>query len=179
MGSQPGHELALLETHELAQMQLFTEVAVLSGSALGAMCGVRATCDPVMSTIRALLCAGVPCVIAGLWCTPDMKPSELFSLFYQIHYARDRDPSTSACPPAGSCQIPTRASTSATTAARAATGGKCAHDRSRGLSSHARHTPVEKAVSLSQAIQALLRDDAVRYNPRMWAGYMLIGCGLL
>ena len=69
----------LLTASEIAEMQLYAELVVLSACDTGQG---RLTGDGVIGLSRSLIAAGVPSVIVSLWAVPDAPTAELMKEFY-------------------------------------------------------------------------------------------------
>ncbi|KAH9597765.1 CHAT domain [Trypanosoma melophagium] len=159
-------QIVLLRSSEIARMELYAELVVMSHTNMSTS-RVMGTHDDVQGLIRGFLSGGVPCVIVGQWCTPDMVPSDLFSKFYELlaeaHKKQQRGPSThsSARAATASVQAPMNPSNS-----KDETGARDTADLHR-----------HKALVLAWAIRALLEESFFRFSPRAWAGYCCIGYG--
>lgn len=163
-------DVGLLRGNEIAQMELFAELVVLSNTNLSTsrVCGVH---DDVLGLVRSFLSGGAPCVVVGQWCTPDMKPVELFTTFYSVHWGRQ-----SSLDVRGRSSTVTSVSTDRVTLHRTSSGAEpiaASQATEKAALVEGRH----KAVSLAQAMRLLLTNDDMRYNPRAWAGYYCVGNG--
>ncbi|EPY28988.1 TPR repeat-containing protein [Strigomonas culicis] len=148
------HSLGMLWADEVAHAELFAELVTLSNTNMSPE-RVGGPDDDVLGLLRSFFSSGVPCIVAGQWCTPDMVPAELFAPLYgQLPCAVDRrDADHPLSGPVSS-----------------ATG-------TRGQPARVEATP-HKAVLLAKVMRDLINgDDTMRFAPRCWAGYCCIGCG--
>lgn len=174
------NEISLLRSSEIARMKLFAELVVMSNTNISTS-RVVGTHDDVLGLIRAFFGSGVPCVIAGQWCTPDMVPSELFLKFYQLLSEANKKFYRSV----SSYGATTTARTTLTTTTtpplpRAAMELKGPRDSDAADEFAAQDTAnchCHKALLLARAIRALLEESFFRYSPRTWAGYCCVGYG--
>lgn len=90
--ASPIGDVAIVRAAEIAHMELFAEHVILTNTNVSPE-HVRDTRDDVLGLVRSFFGSGVPCVIAGQWCTPDMEPIELFQRFYTLWC---RPPNTSS-----------------------------------------------------------------------------------
>nr|CCC93411.1 conserved hypothetical protein [Trypanosoma congolense IL3000] len=160
-------DLELLSSSEISRMELFAEHVIITNTNISTtrVCTVD---DDVLCLIRGFLASGVPCVIAGQWCTPDMTPSLLFTGFYRYQAMVNKSIR----------RVPTLQNNSGQPVSQAVlmaadTEKEWAEtDIGGDLNNH-------KALFLAYAVRHLLQDDSFRYSPRVWAGYYCIGYGLV
>ncbi|KPA78124.1 hypothetical protein ABB37_06309 [Leptomonas pyrrhocoris] len=79
----PMGDTGIVRAAEIAHMELFAEHVILTNTNMSRD-HVRGIRDDVLGLVRSFFGSGVPCVIAGQWCTPDMEPMELFQRFYTL-----------------------------------------------------------------------------------------------
>lgn len=167
--------VGLLSARQVSHLELFAELVVLSNSNLSLPHLARfSSQDHVINIARGFFSGGVPCVVAGLWCTPDMKPSALFAGFYAAMHDGGARRITARKPATSSSSGGPNVTTTATGNFRSGgTGSATGTEVEAEKEDRSRH----KAVCLAQAIRALfVADPQLRYCPRKWAGYYCIGC---
>ncbi|CBZ26766.1 conserved hypothetical protein [Leishmania mexicana MHOM/GT/2001/U1103] len=169
----PMGDVGVMRAAEIAHMELAAEHVILTNTNMSPQHtdGIR---DDVLGLLRGFFGSGVPCVIAGQWCTPDMKPMELFRYFYA---QRCRPLPTSPANLSAHTDIASRGSVSASNeqSSRAAQPQLVAgEEEPKEKGEMVRH----RALLLARSIRHLLTDEpAMRYRPRVWAGYYCIGSG--
>ncbi|RNF05303.1 TPR repeat-containing protein [Trypanosoma rangeli] len=170
-------DVDLLRSSEVARMRLFAELVVMSNTNMSTT-RVVGTHDDVQGLVRGFLSSGVPCVIVGQWCTPDMIPSELLSKFLQLlSEANEMLPrSTANHDTAATIGTTAEVTTAASSVGvRMSVGPGDEDDEFGGHDAVSLHQ--HKTLLLAWAIRALLEDNFFRYSPRTWAGYCCIGYG--
>ncbi|GET88253.1 hypothetical protein, conserved [Leishmania tarentolae] len=166
-------DVGVIRAAEIAHMELAAEHVVLTNTNMSPqhMNGIR---DDVLGLLRGFFGSGVPCVIAGQWCTPDMKPMELFQHFYAQLCAPLPAPQVglSGCTAAAAGDSVSVRSTQFSNAAQPQlVTGEDEPEEKRELLRH-------RALLLARSIRHLLAEEpAMRYQPRLWAGYYCIGSG--
>ncbi|KAF8289861.1 putative CHAT domain containing protein [Trypanosoma cruzi] len=167
-------EIDLLRSSEISRMRLFAELVVISNTNMS-NARVVGTHDDVQGLIRGFFSSGVPCVIVGQWCTPDMTPSELFSKFFQLLSEANNKPRRFSC----SHEVATTATATAktTTSDAELKHPVRANDEDEVGGHDAACLYRHKALLLAWAIRALLEDNFFRFAPRTWAGYCCVGYG--
>ncbi|KAG5505658.1 hypothetical protein JKF63_04993 [Porcisia hertigi] len=171
--ASPMGDVGLMRAAEIAHMELAAEHVVLTNTNMSPQHieGIR---DDVLRLLRAFSGSGVPCVIAGQWCTPDMKPMELFQHFY-AHW----------------CHLPLTSLADISGSKATATEGGGTNGSVRGPMAPQPQRRVEvvkpggngavtrhRASLLARSIRHLIAEEpAMRYRPRVWAGYYCIGTG--
>lgn len=190
-------EVGIIRAAEIAHTELFAEHVILTNTNMS-RAHVRGIRDDVLGLVRSFFGGGVPCVIAGQWCTPDMEPMELFQRFYSLWC---RPPSTSSeaslrtlTQPASGPQVSeSGTSVSNSEAATAAGDGEGTPTRARalqhtinggsydgmdGMGEDEAGVVRHRALLLARSIRRLLAEEpATRYRPRVWAGYYSMGTG--
>ncbi|KEG11959.1 TPRcontaining protein [Trypanosoma grayi] len=174
-------EVGLLRASEIARMELFAELVVMSNTNMSTA-RVAGTHDDVQGLIRGFVSSGVPCVIVGQWCTPDMVPSKLFAKFYELlsEANRQQKQQKQQQRSVSANDTTTTSATAAAAAAAAAVAATMAENPvdEEELGAHdAANLHCHKALILAWAIRALLEESFFRYSPRTWAGYCCVGYG--
>ncbi|CCW71833.1 unnamed protein product [Phytomonas sp. Hart1] len=136
----------LVTARELQHSELFAELVTLTNANMN-LTGVCSVRDDVLGVIRAFFSGGVPCVVAGQWCTPDMIPSLLFRKFYEVMTKNKSN----------SCVVVHKSRKSTATVPAVAV-----------------HKALYLALAIRRLLK---EDEYFRYNPRAWAGYYCFGCG--
>ncbi|KAK7200154.1 Leucine Rich repeat/CHAT domain containing protein [Novymonas esmeraldas] len=178
--ASPLGDLGVMRAAEIAHMELAAEHVVLTNTNMSPqhMEGVR---DDVLGLVRGFFGSGVPCVIAGQWCTPDMKPMELFRHFYAqscrpsaTTSSADPLPRAGARAAGGSMSTDSLHSAKASASAPPQSLAAAPEEEWEEEGEPVRH----RALRLAHAIRHLLAEEpAMRYRPRVWAGYYCIGTG--
>ncbi|CAG9573273.1 conserved hypothetical protein [Leishmania major strain Friedlin] len=169
----PMGDVGVIRAAEIAHMELAAEHVILTNTNMSPQHtdGIR---DDVLGLLRGFFGSGVPCVIAGQWCTPDMKPMELFRYFYA---QRCRPLPTSPADLSARTDTASGGSVSASNEqpSRAAQPQLVAGEAEpKEEGEMVRH----RALLLARSIRHLLAEEpAMRYRPRVWAGYYCIGSG--
>lgn len=161
---------------ELCHVELFAELVALTVTNMNPT-EVSGTGDNTLGLARSLFSGGTPCVILGQWCTPDMKPSEVFSKFYECqNRVASRSEDASKCVQQGTKVREGAPDTLCLDMADADEWFR--HDEAKPSPlGYTMAQRANKAMSLALAIRAMLEDPAVRYCPRLWAGYYCVGSG--
>jgi tetratricopeptide (TPR) repeat protein len=204
--ASPMGDVGVIRSGEIAHMELFAEHVILTNTNMSSA-HVRDTRDDVLGLVRGFFSSGVPCVIAGQWCTPDMEPMELFHRFYTLWC---RPPTTSSdgslrtvtqsttdqrASGSRGCESTVRAESFRNTTATlvpplpgmrtSISSTSCGHTMS-DVEAPASATAAEeegelvrhRALLLARSIRRLLTEEpAMRYRPRVWAGYYCMGTG--
>ncbi|CAD2220890.1 TPRcontaining protein [Angomonas deanei] len=147
----------LLWSSEVQHMELTAELVTLSNTNI-VLDNLNCVHDDVLGLMRSFFSGGVPCVIAGQWCTPDVVPAHLFVKLYSL---LER--------PLETIQNSTKMTTSSVkmSSARPSTDGSVG-----GFGA------THKALVLAKAIRELMNEeDTMRFSPRGWAAYYCVGCG--
>lgn len=84
LGLQPGNQMELLSTTDIASMRANLGLVVLDGCSSGH--GPVLPGAGLMGMTRAWLVAGAHAVIATRWATPDLDSGELFSSLYRLYF---------------------------------------------------------------------------------------------
>lgn len=185
-------ELSLLTSHELSKFELYAPVAICSSSHLSEHL-MRNDVDGAMSILRALHSAQMPSVILSQWCTPDMKPSELLTIFYKllfnaIHALHQNNNQTKYI------DRDYLLSTNFQLNRDAVDNDDNNNDYNNLTRNYYNntHQAIPIAVLLAHAIRFMLHNSAkaaasnspsavaevdLRYCPRKWAAYYCFGCG--
>ncbi|AIN98103.1 hypothetical protein LPMP_210220 [Leishmania panamensis] len=166
-------DIGLVRAAEIAHMGLAAEHVILTNTNMSPqhMDGIR---DDVLRLVRGFFGSGVPCVIAGQWCTPDMKPIELFRHFYEQWCRALRtsqaELSVHVVTATGDCVSPSSAQPTGALQPQRIVGEEGPEEDGEMV----RH----RALLLARSIRHLLVEEpAMRYRPRVWAGYYCIGSG--
>ncbi|KAG5502369.1 hypothetical protein JIQ42_05246 [Leishmania sp. Namibia] len=169
----PMRDVSVMPAAEIAHMELAAEHVILTNTNMSPqhIDGIR---DDVLGLARSFFGSGVPCVVAGQWCTPDMKPIVLFRHFY-AQWCRPLP--TSPADLAAHTVTPTAGSVSASSMWPSSTPQpqRPAREEER---EEDREVVRHRALLLARSIRHLLAEEpAMRYQPRVWAGYCCIGTG--
>ncbi|CCW63815.1 unnamed protein product [Phytomonas sp. EM1] len=136
----------LVTARELQHSEIFAELVTLTNTNM-TLAGVRSVRDDVIGVVRAFFSGGVPCVVAGQWCSPDMIPSLLFKKFYEV-LADNKG---------NSCVAVHKYRKSGAIVPTVAV-----------------HKAMYLAMAIRRLLK---EDEHLRYNPMAWAGYYCFGCG--
>ncbi|KPI85331.1 hypothetical protein ABL78_5613 [Leptomonas seymouri] len=208
----PMGDIDIVRAVEIAHMELSAEHVILTNTNMS-LEHVRGIRDDVLGLVRSFFGSGVPCVIAGQWCTPDMEPMELFQRFYtlwcrpptvspgvslctvpQANSSTDLrtsegrasvPPSEAVTVPAGSLnRISSIDAPASQHSVRATTSQHNTHisddegGNGKGNGEEEGEVLRHRALLLARSIRSLLAEEpAIRYRPRVWAGYYCMGTG--
>eukprot|EP00658_Telonema_sp_P-2_P013815 TRINITY_DN1523_c0_g1_i1.p1 TRINITY_DN1523_c0_g1~~TRINITY_DN1523_c0_g1_i1.p1 ORF type:complete len:424 (-),score=62.48 TRINITY_DN1523_c0_g1_i1:146-1417(-) len=185
IASQERGGVSILRSNEIANTEIFSSVVSLSQLNLNqsALSGTYGAREGSLCLLRAFAAAGCPSVVGTLWCTPDMTPHTILEAYYSeyLHHT-------------GGLQ-PVRPRIAAQHTNEGEVFSPLVTQKGRIVKTHARpHDSVfssthpntmrpvhptypNKAVALALALRRLLRDPDVRYAPRQWAPYFMVGVG--
>lgn len=176
---------SVLRSAEIARTELFAEQVVLTCTNMS-MQHVSGTHDAVLGLIRGFASSGVPAVIAGLWCTPDMKPVQLFARYYNLICRTSGAGGRVVVHTSGASEraaaVPHALSVDATGGEGSLSGSLPGTESSNGVDDPNYEDPItgplSKGLLLAKAVRLLLEEEPeMRYSPRSWAGYYCFGCG--
>lgn len=170
--------VGMLNARQISHMELFAELVVMSNSNVSYPYVMRcSTQDHVLNLVRGFFSGGSPCVLTGLWCTPDMKPSVLFTRFHEkLHDSGSRRVAARRTVRNDTLNAnPLFSGENLCLDSIPLTGSGQAVDAEDG-DEGSRH----KAVCLARTIRDLFAEEpSLRYAPRQWAGYYCIGCDFI
>ena len=177
MPSEERGGVSILRSSDVAATEIFSSVVSLSQLNINqpALNGTNGAREGTLCLLRALAAAGCPSVVGTLWCTPDMTPHTVLESFYKEYLSHT-----------GGLQ-PIRPRVAAQHTNDGEVFSPLVVQRGRLVKAHTnsnakqtkniRPNYANKAVALALALRKLLQDADIRYAPRMWAPYFMVGVG--